>query len=1222
MSKKKIIIFISIFVVLLSTAIFIFRDKLFLSADIKKIVDNKSMDITFITDSDVISIDNTNNDNLEYQIKETNYDTVSSVKQIIKERDYYIDGYKKYISKYNDELANLDQNSEEANTLNELIARFNNGINDQMNISNERINSIISDSVALSDSDWNDLYNNRIEIDKDNKDKLVFVKSDNGTSIYYSINTKTDTSAIMCDISEDYLKYLSLSDEDKESLGVVPELCSSEESTIEIDRSTKTSGDSDLPTKYPSNFGTTEFFNTTSEHMKNQMRTPYCTAFATIASLESYLYKKSGLDFYFSERYAAYKMTRPFLRGRTNDIGVRTDLEGGFSEIEMAKFLAYYGPVYEDEMPMINSMDAIELSEIDRDPVVDVNEIYVKDETSDLINKIKESVYTYGDVAIAIAYDSSKYLYNGNYYNNVNTTTSHAVTVIGWDDNYPKENFNPELRPSRNGALIIKNSYGKEMQGGINGYFYLSYEDASLEGYLSVRDVDFDFSDRKYFYDFGGEFGTATKFIVNNTKYDLNYQAIKINVQSYSEQLTKIKYALKNTSNVEFYLSSSSQSTSDSITLRRATKIGEISEASPGIHTFELDTPIELNVSSGVYYLIMKADPGSTYLQGTPSTSTASRNGYMYVSSDNYTFYDMSDMYLSPMLAAYTDIVESPSSDSTKPKASISGAGVLKSVGESVTLRCSDNVGVTGYYFGTTNPSSSSSITTTTGLNDITSVGLVKDGLTDGTYYLGCRDSKGNYDVDSITIRKFNISNVVEKIDGNKSSHNTNNYEVSSPTTYYIRDGGLVTACQRQERKNGTFVYNYAKDFNPPAEADTLLGYSMSTTGTGLSFDPTEINYNDRISLYMWYERKVFDATITSGQNGTITASTNTQQNNSVTVASGSSNTLSVKYGDKINLTATPSSSYHLDSWSGGYVSGDNTTILGPEVTNNVTISTTFSNQTNYTVTFKNGNDNYGDPVTVSSGNTVSAPSTNPQKDGYTFSHWSLTDGGNAYIFNTPVTSNITLYAVWQINSYTVTFNSKGGSAVSSQTVNHGGKAIKPTNPTKEGYVFGHWSLTDGGTAYNFNTSVTSNITLYAIWEQSEITIIDDSYMTLSGGVIYIKIPQGNNTISKIEFLANVSYVGDWTLYNKSNSVITSDTALLTTGSYIKNGNTEYKIVIYGDIDQDGLVTIKDLYQSYLLYKNKATGLNEYQISAADYNNDGLTNIKDLYEIYKKMREK
>ncbi len=70
--------------------------------------------------------------------------------------------------------------------------------------------------------------------------------------------------------------------------------------------------------------------------------------------------------------------------------------------------------------------------------------------------------------------------------------------------------------------------------------------------------------------------------------------------------------------------------------------------------------------------------------------------------------------------------------------------------------------------------------------------------------------------------------------------------------------------------------------------------------------------------------------------------------------------------------------------------------------------------------------------------------------------------------------------------SHTVTFNSNGGSALPSQTIEAGGKATEPSDPTKAGYTFGGWySDTALTSAYSFNTVVTANITLYAKWTPS-----------------------------------------------------------------------------------------------------------------------------------------
>ena len=79
---------------------------------------------------------------------------------------------------------------------------------------------------------------------------------------------------------------------------------------------------------------------------------------------------------------------------------------------------------------------------------------------------------------------------------------------------------------------------------------------------------------------------------------------------------------------------------------------------------------------------------------------------------------------------------------------------------------------------------------------------------------------------------------------------------------------------------------------------------------------------------------------------------------------------------------------------------------------------------------------------------------------------------------------DMTLTAQWRINRYTVTFDTDGGSEVDAQTVAYGEKAKTPADPTKTGYTFAGWEL--GGNAYDFAAAVTGNMTLTAKWKDSE----------------------------------------------------------------------------------------------------------------------------------------
>lgn len=122
-----------------------------------------------------------------------------------------------------------------------------------------------------------------------------------------------------------------------------------------------------------------------------------------------------------------------------------------------------------------------------------------------------------------------------------------------------------------------------------------------------------------------------------------------------------------------------------------------------------------------------------------------------------------------------------------------------------------------------------------------------------------------------------------------------------------------------------------------------------------------------------------------------------------------------------------------------------------------------------------------------------------PARDGWIFGGW-YTESGceNPYDFSTPVTDNITLYAKWARNTYTVTFNNgygddyAAGTPWAPQYVEYQGYLTEPTeNPTRDGYKFLGWSTELDGTEYwNFaQNQVLGSFTLYAVWEQNDYTL-------------------------------------------------------------------------------------------------------------------------------------
>ena len=187
-----------------------------------------------------------------------------------------------------------------------------------------------------------------------------------------------------------------------------------------------------------------------------------CWTFACYSSLESTL--RPGEIYDFSEKHM--RNTHGF------DWGPE---KGGNRFISTAYLARWSGPILEEDDPY-SPYDFNSPKDLVR--AKDIKEVmYLPDMDVDFeggMNAIKDAIMNYGAVQTAM-YASNRYLNQTEWahYCPKRVNGNHAVAIIGWDDNYPKENF--LQTPPKNGAWLIRNSWGKGM--GIDGYYWASYYD-------------------------------------------------------------------------------------------------------------------------------------------------------------------------------------------------------------------------------------------------------------------------------------------------------------------------------------------------------------------------------------------------------------------------------------------------------------------------------------------------------------------------------------------------------------------------------------------------------------------------------------------------------------------------------------------------------------------------------------------------------------------------
>ena len=137
-------------------------------------------------------------------------------------------------------------------------------------------------------------------------------------------------------------------------------------------------------------------------------------------------------------------------------------------------------------------------------------------------------------------------------------------------------------------------------------------------------------------------------------------------------------------------------------------------------------------------------------------------------------------------------------------------------------------------------------------------------------------------------------------------------------------------------------------------------------------------------------------------------------------------------------------------------------------------------NTNKYTITFDTNGGSEIAPITQDYGTEITAPDS-PTRKGYTFKGW------DKEIPKTMPAENITVKAQWEINQYTITFDTNGGSEIAPITQDYGTEITAPANPTRKGYTFKGWDKEIP------KTMPAENITVKAQWEINQYTITFDT---------------------------------------------------------------------------------------------------------------------------------
>lgn len=292
--------------------------------------------------------------------------------------------------------------------------------------------------------------------------------------------------------TQEYINYLKLSDEEKKSVNIIPDMYELKLSNLDNNYMSKLN-------EYAQTNELPDYYNLQEEitlYTDNQGQLGLCWAYASVKSLETFLALNYGEYWNFSEGYVAYATAKKISGYEIGNGGSWSNFEIIISEYGvLSETYLSYDDVYGMKR---NNMQYYEYLEENANYNYGnlVESVNIQINNSNNFSNAKTHIKQNGSLYTLI--NSGKITSGLNGYTVLNTTTygaDHAVSIIGWDDNFSKLNFPSNMRPSVDGAFIALNSWGTNF--GDEGVFYISYEDVhvndrNLKGFIKSEDFEED----------------------------------------------------------------------------------------------------------------------------------------------------------------------------------------------------------------------------------------------------------------------------------------------------------------------------------------------------------------------------------------------------------------------------------------------------------------------------------------------------------------------------------------------------------------------------------------------------------------------------------------------------------------------------------------------------------------------------------------------------------